>query len=75
MLMVSMLCPPKSHPSHPPSAILEGVTLCLMIIHSHLSLAVPSEQLCGGYTGIHVCTAVRFKKGYREFRVCNFLPV
>lgn len=59
---VSMLYPPQPHPFHPlRSAILEGVTLCLMIIHSHLSLSVPSEQLYGGYTGICVCIGISFK--------------
>lgn len=43
------------------SAILEGVTFCLMIIHSHLSLSVPPEELCGGYTGIHACVTVSFE--------------
>lgn len=38
-------------PSLPPpphalvSAILEGVTLCLMIIHSHLSFSAPPEEV------------------------------
>lgn len=54
------IIPSSSHPSHPPSAILEGVTFCLMIIHSQLSLSDLSVQLCGGSTEIHICTAFSF---------------
>lgn len=51
-------CPQPPTPHLRVSAILEGVTLCLMIIHSHLSLPVPSEELCSDCTGNNVFTAV-----------------
>lgn len=60
--VVPSLPPFPPQPPPPPhalvSAILEGVTLCLMIIHSHLSFSVPSEELCAGCTCIYVFTAL-----------------
>lgn len=66
------LCPP---PQPLVSAILEGVTFCLMIIHSHLSLPVPSERLCGCYPGIHVCTAVSLERVRESSSSATFLSV